>query len=216
MDHKITLDIISDTICPWCFIGKRRLEAALEMRPDLDIDIRWRAYQLNPDMPKEGMDRRAYLERKFGPDGAEGVYQRISEAGRQAGLAFALERIERTPSTTDSHRLIRWAATAGVQNEVVEALFTAYFMEGRDISDPAVLTEIAAATGMDRARTSELLDSDADVELIREEVRLASEMGVTGVPCFIFDNRFAVMGAQAPETLVEALDRVRSEAAAAG
>ena len=114
------------------------------------------------------------------------------------------------------NRLIRWAATAGVQNEVVEALFTAYFMEGRDISDPAVLTEIAAATGMDRARTSELLDSDADVELIREEVRLASEMGVTGVPCFIFDNRFAVMGAQAPETLVEALDRVRSEAAAAG
>jgi predicted DsbA family dithiol-disulfide isomerase len=216
MDDPITLDIISDTICPWCFIGKRRLEAALEMRPDLEIDIRWRAYQLNPDMPKEGMSRRAYLERKFGPDGAEGVYQRISEAGRQAGLAFALERIERTPNTTDSHRLIRWAGTAGVQNEVIEALFTAYFMEGRDISDPTVLTEIAAAAGMDGERTRELLESDSDVELIREEVRLASEMGVTGVPCFIFDNRFAVMGAQAPETLAGALDRVRSEAAAAG
>ena len=130
------IDIVSDTICPWCYIGKRKFERALETRPDLSVDISWRPFQLNPHMPAGGMDRDAYLATKFGGDTRAGhIYRAVSDAGRAVGIAFDFDRIRRTPSTLDSHRMIRWARSAGVQNDLVEILFRRYFLAGDDIGD---------------------------------------------------------------------------------
>lgn len=216
MATPIQIDVISDTICPWCFIGKRRLEKALSQRPDIPVDVRWRPFQLDSTIPPAGIDRQSYLDRKFGgPDGARAVYARIEEAGAAEGIPFAFNRISRTPNTVDSHRLIRWAATAGVQHDVVEALFTAYFLAGLDIGDSGVLTQIAAAAGMDETMVDELLRSAADVDLVEKEVALAHQLGVSGVPCFVFANRRAVMGAQADAILVQTLEQAHEEHAQA-
>lgn len=212
MTGPIPLDIVSDTICPWCYIGKRRLEKALAMRPKIAVDIRWRPFQLDPTIPKEGIGRQAYLERKFGgPEGARTVYARIDAAGAEEGIQFAFGRITRTPNTIDSHRLIRWAASAGCQDELVERLFAAYFSEGADIGERDVLTHTAGEAGMDADLVGELLSGGADLELVEKEIALAHEIGVTGVPCFVFAHRFGVMGAQSPEILAESLDRAQAE-----
>ncbi len=206
------IDIISDTVCPWCFIGKRRLEKALAQRPDMDFEILWRPFQLNPDMPKDGMDRREYLEAKFGGrERAKQIYAHIENAGREEGIAFEIEKIARTPNTIDSHRLIKWAGTAGVQDAVVEALFKAYFLDGEDIGDPAVLTAIAEQTGMDSDLVASLLQDDSDVEQTRAEDTMARQMGVSGVPCFIIGRKYAVSGAQDPSVLVQAFDLIAQE-----
>ncbi len=206
------IDVVSDTVCPWCYIGKRRLEQALAMRPDVEFDVRWRPYQLDPAVPPEGYDRKAYLAAKFGDAGRlSAMSQAIREHGAGVGLDFAFDRIARTPNTLDSHRLVRWAASVGVQDAVVEALFRAYFIEGRDVGDRPTLVEIAAACGMDAELVEELLGSQADADLVRREVGLAAEMGVSGVPAFVIDNRFLMVGAQDPERLLFAIDKAQSD-----
>jgi predicted DsbA family dithiol-disulfide isomerase len=206
------IDIVSDTICPWCFIGKRRLERALELRSDIAFEVNWRPYRLDPTVPKQGMERKAYLRAKFG-DGPE-VSQRgeaIRVLGESEGIAFDFSRIARTPNTTDSHRLIRWAGTAGIQDAMVEALFSAYFEEGRDIGDPAVLELIAAQIGMDGDLVRELLDQGADRELVEREDALAHKLGIQGVPTFIFANKYLASGAQDPEALLSIIEKVEDE-----
>jgi len=206
------IDIISDTVCPWCFIGKRRLEKAMSQRPDLDFEIEWRPFQLNPDMPQGGMDRRQYLEVKFGgPERAKQIYQHIEDAGRSEGIAFAYDKIVRTPNTLDSHRLIKWAGTAGVQDAAVEVLFRRYFLEGGDIGDKALLVDVAREIGMDADLVTDLLEGDADLERTKAEDVMARQMGVSGVPCFIIGRKYAISGAQDPAVLVQAFDLVAKE-----
>lgn len=203
------LDIVSDTVCPWCFIGKRRLEKALAMRPDIPFKVNWRAYQLDPTVPHEGTERRAYMQRKFGASPqARSMSDALREAGSGEGIAFNFEQIEMRPNTVDSHRLIRWAGTAGFQNEVVEQLFSAYFEQGLDIGDASVLTMIAEKSGMDADLVGELLAGDSDRDLILREDTLAHELGISGVPTFIFANKFMLSGAQDPEAIVRVIDKV--------
>ncbi len=204
-----TLDILSDPICPWCYIGKAKLDAALGEAPQAGLDIHWRVYQLNPDMPDEGMDRRAYLENKFGgPEGARNVYGRIEQAVRDAGLPLDFSKIERTPNTLDAHRLIRWARTTGRQNDVVDALFAAYFVNGVDIGDREALIAIGAKQGMDEDLMRRLYAEDADRALLLNEDALAREMGVTGVPCFVLDETYALVGAQEKSTWRDVFSRL--------
>ena len=195
------LDIISDPICPWCHIGKAQLDRAIAQCGVNPFDITWRIFQLNPDMPPEGMDRRAYLEAKFGgPERAREVYGRIENAAAEAGVEMRFDRIPRTPNTMDAHRLIRWARATGHQSALVDRLFTDYFRDGRDISDHAVLLDAAGQVGMEREVVARLLEGEADREQLREEEAAAREMGVTGVPCFIIGGRYVLQGAQPAET----------------
>lgn len=193
----VRLDIFSDPICPWCAIGKANLDRALESRPDHPFVIEWHPFQLNPDMPLEGMDRRDYLTLKFGnPHDAVKAYLPVIDAAEAAGLTLDLGAIDRTPNTLNAHRLIHWAGLEGRQNAVIAALFRAYFQQGRDIGDAAVLTELAGAAGMDSAIAARLLDSDADRDALLERDRHARARGIQGVPCFIVADTHVVTGAQ--------------------
>ena len=203
------IDIVSDTICPWCYIGKRKLEAALASRPDLAVEVTWHPFQLNPDMPEGGADRKSFTARKFGSiERAREIYDNIKNAGQDVDLEFNFHKIERTPNTLDSHRLIRWAYTAGCQDAVVEILFRRYFMEGEDIGDPAILIEAAKEAGMDFELVGELLAKDSDKDLVRSEDMKVREMGINGVPLFILGERFALSGAQDPSVFHRAFDRL--------
>jgi len=215
----IHIDIFSDTICPWCLIGKRRLEKALAERPNLkpgvDLAIHWRVFQLNPMMPKGGMERQAYLAMKFGgAENAEIVYDRIRRAGAEEGIDFAFKAMKRTPNTVDSHRLIRWAAGQDRESETVEALFQAYFFRGEDIGALAVLVAAAEEAGMDPMEARAFLESEALRPEIVEEDRQARGLGIDGVPCFVFNGRHALAGAQPPKVLVQMLDMAQQEVAA--
>ncbi|ARE38410.1 2-hydroxychromene-2-carboxylate isomerase/DsbA-like thioredoxin domain [Rhodovulum sp. P5] len=197
----VRLDIFADPICPWCHIGKRLLDIALMDRPDHPFTIEWHPFQLNPDMPKGGMDRRTYLETKFGgKENAAKVYAEIDEKAREAGLEIDFAAISRTPNTLDAHRLIHWAGIEGRQQPVVSFLFEAYFHKGQDIGDPAVLTSVAERAEMDGEMIARLLASDADADLIRNRDAHARQRGITGVPTFIVADRHVVVGAQ-PTTL---------------
>lgn len=201
------LDVYSDTICPWCYVGKRRLERALALRPQADLTIRWRAFQLNPGMPPEGMARHEYLEVKFGgPERAARIYEAVRQAGEGEGIAFAFDRIRRTPNTFASHRLLCHADRAGRQAETLEALFQAYFTEGADIGERTVLLACAERAGLDAIAAARFLDSDEYIESTLAEDRLARRQGINGVPCFIFNGRFALSGAQPPEALLQLFD----------
>ncbi len=213
----VTVDIVSDVMCPWCYIGKRRLERALPLIEDIALDIRWRPYQLDPTIPAGGVDRRAYLENKFGgAEGAKAVYDAIKEAGDSENIPFDFKAIAISPNTIDAHRVIRWSANVDAQDPVVEALFSAYFIEGRNIGDHEVLVEIAASAGMDGRLVRDLLVSDADRDLVEKEIALARSLGINGVPCFILANSVAVSGAQDPQTLAGAiLETAAAQAASA-
>jgi len=203
----IKLDILSDPICPWCLIGKAQLDRALAAHLDHPFEIEWHPFQLNPDMPAEGMDRREYLETKFGGrQNAVRVYAGIAEAAEAAGVAINFEAIERTPNTLDAHRLIHWAGLEGRQTAVVSFLFRAYFREGRDIGDHSVLLDIAETAGLDRAMTERLLTSDADADDIRARDAHARARGVTGVPTFVIGNQHVVAGAQPPELWAKVIE----------
>ncbi len=205
----IKLDILSDPICPWCYIGKAGLDRALERHPEHPFEIEWHPYQLNPEMPPGGMDRREYLEAKFGGrEAAIQTYARIAETAEAAGLAIDFGAIQTTPNTIDAHRLIHWAGLEARQSAVVSALFRAFFVEGRDIGDREVLLDIAAASGLDRALTGRLIASDADIDDTKARDRNARERGVSGVPTFVVGNQHVVPGAQPPELW----DRVIDEA----
>lgn len=211
------IDIVSDTVCPWCFIGKRRIERAIAERPNITFEVHWRPYRLDPTVPAEGVDRRAYLKAKFGDSPrTQSMGDVIRSEGASEGIAFAFDKIEKTPNTLDSHRLVRWAATAGVQNEVVERLFEAYFEMGRDVGDRGILSEIATAAGMDASIVADLFEKDADRALIEREDMLAHEMGISGVPTFIFDSRFLISGAREPEVLLKVIDKAAEAAIPAG
>ena len=202
------IDVVSDTVCPWCFIGKRRLARALEMRPEIAFDVQWRPYQLDPNIPREGVDRASYMKAKFG-DGPRvaAMSESLKAEGLREGISFAFEKIDRRPNTIDSHRLIRWAAVAGIQDSVVERLFAAYFLEGRDIGDPGVLEFLAADVGMDSVQVAELLADDTDRAAVEREAKLAGEMGITGVPTFIFASKYVISGAREAEVLVQVIDK---------
>jgi predicted DsbA family dithiol-disulfide isomerase len=210
----IKLDILSDPICPWCFIGKTNLDRALEQRPGHPFAIEWHPFQLNPDMPADGMDRRAYMEAKFGGrDGAVRAYTPVVQAAERAGLTLNFEGIARTPSTLDAHRLIHWAGLEGRQTAAVSALFRAYFVDGQDIGDRATLADIAARIGLDRAMTERLLASDADAEDIRARDAHARERGVTGVPTFVIANQHVVVGAQPTDLWLQVIDELAAQIA---
>jgi predicted DsbA family dithiol-disulfide isomerase len=204
------IDVISDTVCPWCFIGKRRLMRAIAQRPNIAFDVKWRPYRLDPTVPKGGMDRQAYMRAKFGDDPMKIVemHKLIAEEGEKEGIAFDFAAITRRPDTLDSHRLIRWAESHGVQDEVVERLFIAYFENGEDIGDIRVLADIADLCGMDGIEVAQMLDGDTDLALVEREDQIAHEMGVTGVPAMIFGGKLAVSGAREPEVMVSVIDRV--------
>ena len=208
--RTLVIDVISDVACPWCFVGRRRLGAALALLAEHDPALRpvvsWHPFQLNPDLPREGIDRRAYLEAKFGgAEGAAETYERVRAAGKTVGIDFAFERILRQPNTLDAHRLISWAQARGSAEDVVERLFRAYFLEGRFVGDPQVLAAVAAEAGQDGAAVSAMLASEEGAQQILDMDRRVRELGVTGVPFFIFAGKVAVSGAQEPGTLVDAM-----------
>ncbi len=214
--HVMPIDVISDVVCPWCFIGRRRLGEALVLyaarAPESRPVVSWHPFQLNPSLPREGIDRRAYLEAKFGGrERAAEIYERVRAAGRSVGIDFAFERIERQPNTRDAHRVISWAQARGDAEDLVERLFRAYFLEGRFIGERQVLAAIAGEAGFPVDETRAYLESDTGADTIEAMDRRVRELGVTGVPFFIFDGKVAVSGAQEAPTLVAAM----TEAAAA-
>jgi len=205
----VKLDVLSDPICPWCLIGKTQLDRAIAARPDPVFEITWHPFQLNPDMPAEGMDRRAYLEAKFGgSDEAASVYAGIDAAAREQGLEIDFSAIARIPNTIDAHRLIHWAGIEGRQEAVVDALFDAYFLGHRDIGKAETLADIADEAGLDAALILRLLASDADIAEIRGRDAEARKMGVTGVPTFIVADQHAVPGAQPAEMWLKVMDEI--------
>ncbi len=209
----LAIDVVSDVVCPWCYLGKKRLERALAQEPE-PIDVRWRPYQLDPSIPKAGVDRRAYLTNKFGNDGRiEAAHERLKALGAEEGIAFAFDKIARAPNTLDAHRLIRWAFLAGARDKVVDRLFSLYFEQGRDIGDRTLLIETARECGMDPEVVEKLFAEGADETEVRAEIAEAQELGVTGVPFFIFAQRFAVPGAQTADVLSAAIDRARKSLA---
>ncbi|MCL6282021.1 DsbA family oxidoreductase [Ruegeria sp. 2012CJ41-6] len=208
----VKLDIMSDPICPWCYIGKTQLDKALTAIPDHPFVIEWHPFQLNPDMPAEGMDRRAYLEGKFGgKEGAVKAYAPVVEHAEQAGLTINFDAMTRTPNTMDAHRLIHWAGIEGKQNQAVDALFKAYFVDGRDIGDRDVLGDIADGLGMDASVVLKLLQSEADRDEIAARDAHSRKMGVSSVPTFIVASQHAVPGAQPPELWEKVIRDIKSQ-----
>lgn len=210
--EPMTVDVVSDVVCPWCYLGKRRLELALEEAEDVAVEVRWRPFQLDPTIPEGGIDREEYFREKFGDlTRVAAIHERLKELGDGVGIRFAFERIARTPNTLDAHRLIRWASIEGAGEEVVEKLFSLFFEDGADLGDIDVLVEAAVSAGLPGDLVRRLLEGDADRDAVREEIATAQRIGVTGVPCFIIDGRYAVMGAQEPEAIVAALRQARDE-----
>lgn len=209
--NVITVDVVSDVVCPWCFIGQKRLDKAVAAAGDVDVHIRWRPFQLDPTIPPQGKDRREYMLAKFGSDERiREIHARIEPLGEAEGISFAFDAIKVAPNTLDAHRLIRWAGAAGeaVQNRLVRRLFQLNFEEGANIGDHAVLVEAAREAGMDASVVATLLPTDADVEAVRTEIATASRMGISGVPCFLLEDKYAVMGAQDADTLADAIRQV--------
>ena len=212
----VRIDVVSDVVCPWCFIGKRRLEKALALRPDIAVEVHWRPFFLNDWIPREGMSREQYLTTKFGsPERYAGIAQRVTAAAAAEGLTYAVDKMKRQPNTLDCHRLIRWAEGIGKSADMKQRLMDLYFTEGADLTNHAVLVQAAADIGLDPEDVRAVLLSDQDVAEVENEAQSAKAAGIEGVPCFIFGGKFAVSGAQAPEYLAEAIDRVAQAGQAA-
>ena len=206
------IEIISDVVCPWCHIGRRRLQRALAMRPDMTYRILWRVFQLNPEMPAQGIDRQAYLTAKFGGAMHAGrIYDAITKAGAAEGIEFRFDRIRRTPNSQNAHRLSRFAARFGAQDMMIDRLFKAYFEEGQDIGRVEVLADLAASIGLDRIAAADFLCSNAEREAVLAEDRSARRLGINGVPCFIIDGKYALSGAQEPEFFLPLFDLGRQD-----
>jgi len=207
------IDIVSDAICPWCYIGKRKLDQALALVADeLSVSLQWRPYQLNPSIPPTGLDRQASLARKFASAArADAAYARIAQTGAEEGIAFDFEAITRTPNTQNVHRLIQWAGTGQRQHELMAYLFAAYFERGEDIGDAQVLIQAANSAGMDADLVAQQLPGDSDNEVVAEQEQLARSMGIGGVPCFIINGQYMLMGVQDPVRLARALKKIQQE-----
>ncbi len=214
----IHVDVVSDVVCPWCYLGKARLELAIaEVQDEISVEVYWRPYQLNPDYPPEGVDYQKVLAEKLGgADNLARIHQNLEALGREVGIAYDFAAIKVGPNTLDAHRLIHWAGIEDIslQDRVVTALFKANFEQGRNLGDQAVLTEIAAQAGMDAKVVSALLASNADVDTVKDEVEAAHGMGVTGVPFFIVDGKYGIGGAQTPDVLADALRQIAAEKSA--
>ncbi len=209
--QTVRIDVISDVVCPWCFLGQKRLDRAIELADGIAVDVRWRPYQLDPTIPAGGLERKSYMLAKFGSaERLRQAHDNLVSAGAAEGIPFAFDAITVSPNTLDAHRVIRWAGSAGaeVQNRLARRLFELYFQEGRDIGDPAELIAAARDAGMDAAVVETLLPTEADRDAVTEEIATASRMGVRGVPCFIIENKYAVMGAQDPQTIADAIRQV--------
>jgi predicted DsbA family dithiol-disulfide isomerase len=205
----VTIDVVSDVVCPWCFIGKRRLEKALALKPDIPVEVRYHPYFLNPWVPREGMTREEYLTTKFGsPERYNGIAGRVAAAAAAEGLTYAVDKMRRQPNTLDCHRLIFWAAALGKSAEMKQRLMDLYFTDGADLSDREVLVAAAASVGLDGAKIREMLASDTDIERVENAASAAKDAGIDGVPTFILGGVAAVSGAQSPEVLANAIEQV--------
>lgn len=209
--ETIAVDVVSDVVCPWCFIGQKRLDKAIALSPGVEVEVHWRPFQLDPTIPREGKDRNRYMLDKFGSEERiRQIHQRVEALGEAEGIDFAFDAIKVAANTLDAHRVIRWAGTAGseVQGRLVRRLFAMNFEEGRDVGDPAVLIEAARESGMDATIVETLLPTEADADAVRNEIAVAQRMGISGVPCFLLEGKYAVMGAQDTEVLADAIRRV--------
>src|SRR3984957_8969802 len=204
----VHIDVVSDVVCPWCYIGKRRLEAAIALTPEVKVVINWRPYFLNDWIPREGIDRQTYLETKFGSVERYAVIaERVAAAAAMEGLLYAHDKISRQPNTLDCHRLILWSRGATDPGRMKQRLMDLYFAEGADLTDPKQLIQAAVDVGMDGDLVRRLLASDADIDRIEGEASAAKEAGIDGVPCFVFGGSVIVTGAQSPEYLASAIER---------
>ncbi len=211
---SIVVDVVSDVICPWCFLGKRHLDQAIAALNPGSVEVRWRPFLLDATIPREGLDRGEYLTRKFGAERIKDLHAPLIAAGKAAGVPYNFDRIARTPNTLNAHRLIAWSHAAGKQHAMAERLFMDYWSHGKDVGDHRVLIEAAIAVGLDGALVAQLLASEADLDRVIAEINQAAEFGITGVPTFIFGNRYAVVGAQPPEVLKAGITRALLEARA--
>jgi len=210
--QPVRIDVVSDVVCPWCFIGKRRLEKALALKPEIPVEVHWHPYFLNDWIPREGMAREQYLTTKFGsPERYKGIAQRVSAAAAAEGLVYASDKMKRQPNTTDCHRLILWADAQGKAPAMKQKLMDLYFTEGADLSDRETLVKAAADVGLDADKVRGDLAGEKDVDAVGGEAQRAKEAGIDGVPCFIFAGKYAVSGAQAPEYLAEMIERAALE-----
>lgn len=207
-DNLVEIDVVSDVMCPWCFVGKRRLEKALASLPeDIEVQINWRPFQLDPTIPPEGRDRQKYLSDKFGtPDQVAEKYDPIRQAGASEGISFNFDGITLSPNTLNAHRLIRWAQEQGLQDAMSEGLFTAYFIDAKDLADNSVLADIAEQAGMERAVVERLLAGDADKQEVQQELLHYQQMGVRSVPTMIVGKKYAIVGAQDPSTIAQCIE----------
>ena len=204
---RLMIEVVHDLVCPWCYLGVQRLLRTLHRRPDIATTLAWHPFLLNPDMPRLGMARSDYVVRKFGgEERARRLYASIAEIGRAEGLTFRFERIRRTPSSVDAHRLVRFAAREGRADEMAMALFAAHFTEGLDIGDIFVLTALAGSAGLDMAAARDFLEGDAEFDAIHAENLRAHRLGINGVPCFVLGGRHAIAGAQEAEVIERLLD----------
>ncbi|MBF0562398.1 MAG: DsbA family oxidoreductase [Alphaproteobacteria bacterium] len=210
----MTIDIVFDVACPWCFIGKRRLTAAIKQRSKVKLQLRWRPFLLNPDMPSDNPEQQFYVDRRFGKR-AEKMFIATRNAGNSVGIPFMPDSIDHTPATLDAHRLIRFAIGAGCEVDVVEAVMSAYFIEGKDIGDKAVLTNMGVELGLDRLAIEQLLDGNSDIASIYHESIRTHRLGVNGIPCYIFNEAYAVAGAQESEIFIRLLDLAAEMSASA-
>ena len=211
-NQPVRIDVVSDVVCPWCFIGKRRLEKALALKPEIPVEVHWHPYFLNDWIPREGMSREEYLTTKFGsPERYKGIAQRVSAAAAAEGLVYASDKMKRQPNTTDCHRLIMWADAQGKAPAMKQKLMDLYFTEGADLSDRETLVKAAADVGLDADKVRGDLAGEKDVDAVGDEAQRAKEAGIDGVPCFIFAGKYAVSGAQAPEYLAEMIERAALE-----
>jgi predicted DsbA family dithiol-disulfide isomerase len=209
--QSISVDVVSDVVCPWCFIGQKRLDKAIEALPDIDVHVRWRPFQLDPTIPAGGIDRKQYMMSKFGSEERlKEIHARVEQLGADEGIEFDFDAITVSPNTIDAHRVIRWSAAQGekAQNTVARRLFQLYFEQGKNVGDHEVLIDAVRDAGLDAAPIEVLLATDADHAEVSTEAATASQMGITGVPCFLLESKYAVMGAQDVATLVEAIREV--------
>ncbi|HJS21781.1 MAG TPA: DsbA family oxidoreductase [Steroidobacteraceae bacterium] len=204
------VEIYSDTVCPWCYIGKRRFERAVRMRPDLELEVHWLPFELNPGLPATGIERESYLARKFGDlERVHAMQAQLRELGASLGIEFHFERARRMPNTRASHEVLQYARAGGAQDRVSEALFKAYFEDGSDIGDRARLIEIGASAGLDAADLEHALVARRHASEVEALERQAHDWGITGVPTFIFDRNYAVSGAQETDVFLQVFDRLR-------
>jgi predicted DsbA family dithiol-disulfide isomerase len=210
--RPLQIDIVSDVVCPWCYIGKRRIENALALTPDVPVELHWRPFFLNPWVPREGIDRSTYLETKFGSvEAYKGIAGRVVAAAGEEGLLYRPELVRRQPNTIDCHRLIHWADAQGKAAQMKQRLMELYFRDGGDLTDTEVLVQAAADCGFEADDVRKRLAGDEDVALISAQARDASDKGISGVPTFVFANKYAVSGAQPAEQLARAIREVSAE-----